>query len=168
MADRVDEILAQWAGARPDLDVSAMGVLGRLSRASRLVEKGLQTVFDHHHLQAGEFDILATLRRAGSPTGLTAGALAEAAMVTSGAITNRVDRLVAKKLVTREPDPANRRATLIDLTPAGRRLIDAALVDHVANEQRLLAALGTHRQTQLADLLRHLLESLGDAGPGDS
>jgi DNA-binding MarR family transcriptional regulator len=97
---------------------------------------------------------------------MTAGALTEAAMVTSGAITNRVDRLVAKKLVTRDLDPANRRSTLIALTPAGRDLIDRALADHVANEQQILAGLTPAQRTQLADLLRTLLASLGDTPAG--
>lgn len=139
-----------------------MGVLGRLSRAALLAEKRLQTVFAEHDLQRGEFDILATLRRAAGPTGMTAGALSEATMVTSGAITNRVDRLIAKDLVTRELDPTNRRATLIDLTPAGKELIDRALNDHVANEQDILTALSPRQQTQLADLLRRLLVSFED------
>ncbi|MGH3503803.1 MAG: MarR family winged helix-turn-helix transcriptional regulator [Nocardioidaceae bacterium] len=163
MRDRVDVILEQWAHARPDLDASPMGVLGRLSRVSRLTEKRLQAIFAEHGLQPGEFDILATIRRAAGPGGMTAGALAEAAMVTSGAITNRVDRLVAKNLVTRELDPGNRRTTLIDLTPSGRDLIDQAVVDHVANEQHTLAALTPRQQQVLADLLRRLLLSLDDA-----
>ena len=160
--DRVDVILQQWSTARPDLDTTPMGVLGRLSRASRIVEKRLHTVFADHGLQPGEFDILATLRRSADITGMSSGALAEAAMVTSGAITNRVDRLVAKNLVTRDLDPANRRVTLITLTPLGRDLIDHAVADHITNEKQILAGLTSGEQARLASLLRTLLTSLDD------
>ncbi|WP_154795079.1 MarR family winged helix-turn-helix transcriptional regulator [Occultella kanbiaonis] len=166
MQDAVDARLHQWSVVRPDLDVSAMGVIGRLSRLTRLLEGSLQEVFDAHGLQPGEFDLLATLRRADPEgTGLTAVALARAAMRTSGAITNRLDRLVAKDLVRRDVDEANRRAILVTLTPKGRTVLDAALADHVANEERLLAALGAPEREQLANLLRTLLLAHGDQAP---
>ena len=164
--DAVDLVLAQWAQVRPDLDVSAMGVLGRLTRLTRTLERRLQTVFSGHGLQPGEFDILATLRRADPDgTGLTAGALASAAMVTSGAITNRIDRLVAKSLVTREVDPTNRRTVLVALTPRGTSLLDYALADHVANEEALLEPLTADQREQLAQLLRTMLIAHQDLGP---
>jgi DNA-binding MarR family transcriptional regulator len=165
--DHLDVVLEQWRTARPDVDAAPMGVLGRLSRASRIAEQQLHRVFAAHGLQPGEFDILATLRRAAGPSGMTPGVLARVTMVTSGAITNRIDRLVAKRLVTRELDPANRRSTLISLTPAGRDLIDRALVDHVGNERHILAGLDPARQKQLAQLLRALLISLGDVPDPD-
>jgi DNA-binding MarR family transcriptional regulator len=159
-SDSVDRVLAQWAQVRPDLDVSPMGVLGRLSRLTRVLERRLQIVFARHGLQPGEFDVLATLRRADTQgAGMTAGALTQAAMVTSGAITNRIDRLVAKDLVTREVDPANRRAVLIRLTPRGKDVLEQALLDHVANEQALLDTLTDDQRHQLADLLRSLLHA---------
>lgn len=161
-SDVVDAILRQWQRARPDLDASPMGVVGRISRAARLLERELAPVFAEHGLQAGEFDILATLRRAGADDGLGAGVLATSAMVTSGAITNRIDRLVAKGLVTRDVDPASRRAVRIRLTPAGRRLVEVAVVRHAANEQRLLAVLDDDDREALARLLRSLLLGLGD------
>ncbi len=139
-----------------------MGVLGRLSRASRIAEREQQALFAEFGLQPGEFDLLATLRRAGPPGGLTAGALARAAMKTSGAITNRVDHLVANGYVTRTVDPANRRTVLIALTPAGRKLIDKSVLAHVGNERRILAALSKRQQSDLAGLLRALLISLND------
>lgn len=158
MEDSVDRIIAQWAAARPDVDVSPMGVLGRMSRLTRRFERDLQMVFDQYDLQSGEFDILATLRRADIDSrGLTAGELASSAMVTSGAITNRLDRLVAKGLVTREADPRSRRTIRVALTRAGAKLIDAALMDHVANEERLLVGLTTEQREQLERLLRVLL-----------
>jgi DNA-binding MarR family transcriptional regulator len=160
--DAVDLVIEQWGRARPDLDVTPMGVLGRLSRACRIVEREQQALFAEFGLQPGEFDLLATMRRASPPGGLTAGALARSAMKTSGAITNRVDHLVAKGYATREVDPANRRTVLITLTPAGRTLIDQAVVAHVKNERRILAALGKHQQGDLARLLRELLVALDD------
>lgn len=160
--DAVDRVLAQWRTERPDLDPAPMGVVGRISRASRLLERGLAEEFAAHGLQPGEFDLLATLRRSGPPHRLTPGQLVGSAMVTSGAITNRLDRLVAKDLVTRATDPNNRRSVLITLTPAGLRLVDEVVVHHLARERRLLAPLDDADQRQLADLLRRLLEGLGD------
>ena len=158
MEDSVDRIIAQWARARPDVDVSPMGVVGRLSRLTRLFERELQEVFSLHGLQSGEFDLLATLRRADiDGHGLTAGELAESAMRTSGAITNRLDRLLAKELITRETDPLSRRTIRVALTQHGREVIDTALQDHVANEERLLGTLTATQREQLEELLRPLL-----------
>ena len=160
--DAVDLIVEQWARALPDLDASPMEVLGRLSRLTRIVERELKKVFGEFGLERGEFDVLATLRRAGSPDGMTAGALARSSMVTSGAVTNRLDRLVAKGYVTRDVDPDNRRTVVVALTPTGRDLVDRAVVAHVDNEQRILAALDPHQRAGLAATLRTLLLSLGD------
>ncbi|MFF5206821.1 MarR family winged helix-turn-helix transcriptional regulator [Streptosporangium sp. NPDC000396] len=165
MRDNVDRLLEQWKAERPDIDPTPMGVVGRISRASRLLERKLRDHFASHDLQPGEFDILATLRRSGHPYRLTAGGLVEASMVTSGAITNRIDRLAAKDLVTRETDPENRRSVLITLTDRGRRLVDDLVVDHVDHETRLLTALSPSEQEHLAELLRKLLASLGDVSP---
>lgn len=161
--DNVDRLIAQWNTERPDLDPSAMGVIGRIQRASRLLEKALAEYFASLDLQLWEFDIIGTLRRAGPQT---AGTLTGAAMVTSGAITNRIDRLVARGLVTREVDPGNRRSVVIDLTPAGRALADEAVTGHVANEERLLAGFTGEERELLAGLLRRLLMGLGDV-PGE-
>ena len=156
--DSVDRIVAQWAKVRPDVDVSAMGVHGRLSRLTRLFERELQGVFSQHGLQPGEFDILATLRRADTAgRGLTAGQLADSAMVTSGAITNRLDRLLTKGLITREADPHSRRTIRVALTERGREVIDAALNDHVSNEERLLSTMTASQREQLEELLHGLL-----------
>ncbi|HEV2635215.1 MAG TPA: MarR family transcriptional regulator [Actinocrinis sp.] len=160
--DSVDVLLAQWRTERPDLDPAPMGVLGRISRAGRLVEQELAGNFADHGLQSGEFDILATLRRTGAPHRLTAGALAGSTMVTSGAITNRIDRLVAKDLVTRHTDPENRRSVLITLTGRGKELVDEAVVGHLDREAGLLETLDPDEQQHLAALLRKLLIGLGD------
>lgn len=160
MDDSVDRIIAQWGQVRPGLDVSAMGIVGRLSRLTRIVEKELIEVFSEHGLQRGEFDLLATLMRADvDGRGLTAGELADSAMVTSGAITNRLDHLVAKNLVTRETDPNSRRTIRVALTARGREVVGAALNDHVANEERILSTLTAAERTQLEGLLRIMLRS---------
>lgn len=165
MADHVDRVLEQWRTERPDIDPTPMGVIGRIKRASRLLERKLGEHFAGHDLQLWEFDILATLRRTGPPYRLTAGALVDASMVTSGAITNRIDRLTAKGLVTRETDPASRRSVLITLTDSGRRLVDDVVADHVDLETALLTTLSPSEQEHLAALLRKLLTGLGDALP---
>ena len=160
--DQVDRILAQWRAEEPGLDASPMGVIGRLQRASRLLERGIAQGFADHGLQLWEFDLLATLLRSGAPYRLSAGALCETSMVTSGAMTNRVDRLVVRGLVDRRTDPANRRSVLITLTNAGYEVVRRAVFDHVDNEARLLEQLDADEQAALAVLLRKLLVALGD------
>lgn len=167
MSDKVDLYLRQWRSERPDIDPAPMGILGRLSRLSHLVDRELRAFFATKGLQPGEFDILATLRRSGPPYRLTAGGLVDAAMVTSGAITNRLDHLVAKGLVTRETDPQNRRSVLITLAERGRALVDEVVGEHIENEKRLLAPLDQRQQEQLARLLRTWLTELGDVAPPD-
>ncbi|MEU7877464.1 MarR family winged helix-turn-helix transcriptional regulator [Microbispora bryophytorum] len=162
--DAVDRILGQWARVRPDVDCSAMGVAGRISRASRLLEKGIKEYFTEHDLEPWEFDVLATLLRSTPDHRLCMSDLATAAMVSSAALTNRVDRLVVKGLVHREVSPSNRRMVLITLTGEGRAVADALLAGHVANEERLLAGLTGEDREQLSGLLRKLLTSLGDVG----
>ncbi|WP_433469847.1 MarR family winged helix-turn-helix transcriptional regulator [Spirillospora sp. CA-128828] len=166
MADAVDAILAQWGRERPDLDVSAMGVVGRISRAQLLLGRELRDFFAARGLESWEFDVLATLRRHGAPYELTAGALLKAAMVTSGAITNRIDRMEAKGLVERVRDAGDRRSVRIRLTPRGLEIVDELVGLHAANEERLLAALDPEARERLAAALRTLLESLGDTSLG--
>ncbi|MGD7789272.1 MarR family winged helix-turn-helix transcriptional regulator [Propionibacteriaceae bacterium Y1700] len=163
--DAVDLVLEQWAEARPEINAAPMGIVGRLSRATAILDRRLNAHFAEHGLARGEFDILATLRRAGGTDGLSSGELLTHTMVTSGAITNRVDRLVAKKLVTRTERPGNRRSNVIALTPQGRRLIDEILAGHVANEEALLTGLTLTEQQRLATLLRRLLIGLEDLPP---
>lgn len=162
MADAADEILAQWRRERPDLDVWPMGVIGRISRLSNLLDREFKRFFAEYGLEFWEFDVLATLRRAGPEHGLTAGALNRAAMVTSGAITNRIDRLAARGLVERVPSAEDRRSIRVRLTPKGRTLVDDLVGRHVDNEVRLLTALPEPDRDHLAALLRTLLTSLGD------
>lgn len=162
MVDHVDRVLKQWALARPDLDVSPKAVLGRLKRLTRLVETELLRTFSAHGLDLGSFDVLATLRRSGPPYQLTPAELMRAALVTSGAISQRVDRLEESGLVTRTPSGEDGRVVHVTLTARGRALIDKALGDHVATEHRLLATLSKTQRNALAKTLRNLLESLGD------
>ncbi|WP_369635523.1 MarR family winged helix-turn-helix transcriptional regulator [Nocardia sp. JMUB6875] len=163
MADAVDQITAAWREQRPDVDSSPMEIFGRLSRLGRLCDKELSDFFRTHGLERWEFDVLATLRRSGNESGLSAGALNKAAMLTSGAITNRIDRLTAKGWVARVPDPTDRRAIKVVLTDEGRALVDRLLPLHTANEDRILTAAltPTDRET-LIPLLRKFAESLGD------
>lgn len=163
--DGVDAIIAQWRAVRPDLDVSPMEIIGRLSRASRLVERALKDNFATHGVEPWEFDVLATLLRAGPPHILNAGELSTAAMVSSAALTNRIDRLVDRGLVDRAVDPGHRRRVLISLTAEGMRLANTLVEHHVAHERRLLDNLDLGDRDRLAALLRRLLVSLGDTGP---
>ncbi|OPC78901.1 MarR family transcriptional regulator [Embleya scabrispora] len=163
MADHVDLVLEQWGTQRPDLDASPMAVLARLSRAARLVGTELTRTFAEHGLDASSFDVLATLRRNPPPHRLSPTELMRSSMVTSGAITQRLDRLEARGLVSRSADESDGRSVLVALTDAGRELIDEALPAHIDTEQRLLAALTPKQRAAVADGLRVLLESLGDA-----
>jgi DNA-binding MarR family transcriptional regulator len=158
--DHVSSILTQWAAERPDIDVSPMGIVGRISRLSLVVEKELEPVFVQFGLNHWSFDMLATLRRAGTPYRLSPTELFRSMMVTSGTMTNRIDRLTEKGLVRRVPDPEDRRGILVELTQQGCELIDRALISHVANEARLLQPLSPEEQQTLATLLRKLLSSL--------
>ena len=154
--DGVDLILDQWRRERPELDHSPIGVVGRISRLARELEARLEPVYRDHGLEAGWHDVLATLRRAGPPYRVRPTDLTSALMLTSSGTTKRLDRLEQAGLIAREPDPDDRRGTLIALTAAGRRLIDAVTEAHLANERRLLAALTDAEQRSLADLLRTL------------
>ena len=158
--DHVSSILTQWAAERPDLDISPMGIVGRISRLSLVVDKELEPVFAQFGLNHWSFDMLATLRRTGAPYQLSPTELFRSMMVTSGTMTNRIDRLAEKELVRRIPDPEDRRGILVELTEQGRALIDSALISHVANEARLLQPLSGEEQNSLAVLLRKWLSSL--------
>ncbi len=162
--DAVDRITAQWRHERPDLDPAPMGVIGRISRISAVVQRELERVFAEHDLTGADFDVLATLRRSGAPYHLTPGELSRSTMVTTGGMTKRLDRLEATGMIRREPDPRDRRGKLIALTPRGRDLVDHAVEAHLENEERLLAALPAAKRRELAALLRELLSSLDGSG----
>jgi DNA-binding MarR family transcriptional regulator len=158
-SDPVDAILAQWQRERPDLDVSPMGVIGRIGRLAKHLERAIQETFAEFGLNVGEFDVLATLRRSGRPYQLSPTALFNTLMVTSGTMTHRIDQLERAGLVKRIPDPNDRRGALIMLTDQGFNLIETAVAAHVANEQQLLKALKKPEREALTQLLRKLLLS---------
>lgn len=155
--DHVGRIMAQWAVERPDLDVAPQGIIGRLTRLAQHLDEELTVVYRSFGLGEGEFDVLATLRRSGEPFELTPGALAASTMVSSGAVTKRVDRCLEKGWVTRRVSELDGRGRVVALTPAGRTLIDEAFEAHMANEQRLVEGLGDLGRSRLA----HLLETWG-------
>ena len=159
--DRAAKAVEQWNRERPELDVSPMAVLGRLNEAASLIARDrLAPLFASFGLQSGEFDVLATLRRSGSPYALTPTALYEATMVTSGAMTNRLDRLETAGLILRAPHPSDRRGIVVQLTEKGLTLIDAAVTAHVANEHQILAGLTHAEQETLSQLLEKLIKSV--------
>jgi DNA-binding MarR family transcriptional regulator len=162
MADAVEAVLEQWRRERPDLDVSPIGVVGRIMRLSRLWDREIKDFLAGHGLEPGDFDVLSTLRRSGEPYELTAKDFLRASLVTTGTITLRVDRMAGKGLVTRMPDPDDRRSVRIRLTPRGLEVIDRVLPLHLANEARLLASLGAGERRDLAAALATLLEDRGD------
>jgi DNA-binding MarR family transcriptional regulator len=152
--DGVDLIIEQWERERPELDSSPIGIVGRISRLAREIEARLEPVYREHGLEPGWHDILATLRRSGGtlrPTDLT-----NASMLTSSGTTKRLDKLESAGLISRAPDPADRRGLLITLTDDGRRLIDALTPAHLDNEREILGGLTKDEQRRLADLLRKL------------
>jgi DNA-binding MarR family transcriptional regulator len=154
--DGVDLILEQWRRERPDLDASPIGVIGRISRLARELERRLEPVYREHGLEPGWHDVLATLRRAGPPYRMRPTEFTNALMLTSSGTTKRLDRLEEAGLIARAPDPDDRRGTLITLTAAGSSLIDKLTEAHLANERRLLTALSDNDRSRLADLLRKL------------
>lgn len=164
-SDAVDRIVEQWTSVRPELDSSPVAVVGRVSRLSRLVDRVLAESFGRHGLESWMYDVLATLRRSGPPYELTAGELVRQTMVTSGAITNRIDRLEALGFVERT-SAEDRRKVIVRITAEGRALVDRVVHDHLETERGILAPLSPRQQDELARLLRKLLVGLGDVSAG--
>lgn len=154
--DPVDEIVEQWTSERPGVDVSGMAIIGRITRLDKLIRPRLDAVFAQHDLESWEFDVLATLFRNGGLHQLTPGQLLDSMMITSGAMTNRIDRLEQRGLVKRAKSPTDGRQVLVTLTKKGLKKVDAALIDHAANERRIVDALTPEQRDQLVDLLRRL------------
>jgi DNA-binding MarR family transcriptional regulator len=158
MATGVDEILTQWGRARPDLDVSPMAVVGRLARAAAVIDVRLARTFATYGLDAASFDVLATLLRSGDPHALAPKDLADAAMVTSSAIAQRVNKLAAAGLVTRHKSIVDGRGTLVTLTPEGKNLVEQTLPRHLETEHSVLQSLTKRERAMLADLLQRLYD----------
>ncbi len=156
--DHVDRIVEQWNRERPGLNLSGMAVIGRLSRLQQLIRPKLAEVFAAHELESWEFDVLATLLRNGKPHQLTPGQLLDSMMITSGSMTNRIDRLEKRGFVKRSRSAEDGRQVLVTLTKSGLKKVDAALVDHTANQQRIVNGLSEEQVDQLEDLLRALYE----------
>lgn len=159
--DHVARILAQWARERPDLDVSPLGVIGRLHRLADVLHARLRPVFAADGLTDGDFDVLASLRRAGAPYELTPGDLAATTMVTSGAVTKRVDRLERDGLVARRVAAGDARSRVVSLTEQGLELVEGLVERHVANEHRLVEGLTGPERAELARLLEKWGRVLG-------
>jgi DNA-binding MarR family transcriptional regulator len=159
--DEVDTIVEAWRRERPDLDLAPMEVLSRISRLARHLDRLRANAFSAHDLESWEFDVLAALRRTGPPYRLSPGQLLRETLVTSGTMTNRVDRLVERGLVTRQDHPNDRRGVLVELTDAGRDAVDAALAELIAAERQIMAALDVAEHDQLTRSLRLLLARYG-------
>jgi DNA-binding MarR family transcriptional regulator len=160
--DEVDRLVAAWERERPDLDSSPMQVLSRVTRLARHLDLARREAFEAHDLETWEFDVLTALRRAGAPYQLSPGRLLRETMVTSGTMTNRVDRLVTKGLVLRMPDLDDKRGVLVRLTAEGRSRVDAALDGLLEQERELLDALTTSQRESLAAMLRMVVAPFDD------
>lgn len=157
MNDEVDEVVLAWQRERSDLAVEPMHVWSRIDRLSGILDGHRKAAFSQHDIESWEFDVLAALRRAGEPYQLTPGQLIKETHVTSGTMTNRVDRLVVRGAVTREPDPNDGRGVLVSLTPHGLALVDAALEALLNLEATLLSDWAPEDRAKMADYLRRLL-----------
>ncbi|WP_233703256.1 MarR family winged helix-turn-helix transcriptional regulator [Janibacter endophyticus] len=155
--DDVDEIVDAWRRERPDLDPEPLHVFSRLSRLARRLDLDRATAFGDHGIDGWEFDVLSALRRAGAPYELSPGRLVQETLVTSGTMTNRIDRLAAKGWVERTPSPSDRRGVIVRLTETGRAAVDGAMADLITRERDLLAELSETETGELTALLRRLL-----------
>lgn len=160
--DAVDRIISEWNTVRPDVDVSPVHVIGRVSRLSRLLDRRLAENFSRHGIENWMYDVLATLRRIGEPYELSAGDLVRQTMVTTGAITNRIDRLEERGLVERIASAGDRRKVIVRLTPDGLRLVDEVVSTHMTTEREILSTLTPTQEHHLAKYLRAVLLTLGD------
>lgn len=156
--DRIDTLLEQWKQERPDLDATAMGIIGRLMVLNRIAEQGVENELKQYSLTIQEFDVLAVLRRCGPPFKRPVGELCCHSLLSSGAMTNRIDRLEKKELVKREPNPEDRRGVLVALTDKGLEVIDKLIVVRLAEADKRISVLSDEERNQLEYLLKRLLE----------
>jgi DNA-binding MarR family transcriptional regulator len=160
-ADAVDDVLAGWRAARPDLDPEPLALVGRVLVLARLLEARVEAALAKHRLTLGQFDILATLRRHGPAGGLSPTVLMGSVVLSSGGMTSRLDKLAERGLVARKPDPDDRRGVLVALTPKGRKLIDAATATRFADAADSLPPLPAVDRKRLERLLRAWLAAMG-------
>ena len=161
--DEVAELVAAWRRERPDLDIAPLEVLSRITRLARQLDIARRAAFAEHGLETWGFDVLAALRRVGAPYQLTPGQLIHENLVTSGTITNRLDRLESDGLLGRYPDPSDGRGTLVRITEKGIKVVDAALVDLLDREKELLQSLKSNERDELAGYLSRMLEEIESA-----
>jgi DNA-binding MarR family transcriptional regulator len=164
--DEVDRIVDAWQQERPDLDVAPLQVLSRVSRLARHLDIARREAFAANDLEPGEFDVLAALRRAGKPYTLSPSVLISQNLVTSGTMTNRIDRLESKDLVARLPDPSDGRGILVQLTQSGKSAVDRALEELLSREQSLLATVSKAEQEKLANVLRSIVLPFDEESSG--
>lgn len=158
--DRIDTLVGQWAGERPDLDLDAMALIARLGRAAQLVNAQIDQLAAEYGVHRGEGDVLFALRRSGPPYRLSPTRLANALLVTTGTMTNRLDRLEKRGLITRVPNPEDRRSLSVELTPEGKRQVDEAVTKHGKNEQHMLSPLTKRDRADLDRVTRKLITHL--------
>ena len=158
--DEVDRLVAAWKHERPDLEVEPLHILSRVTRLARHLDIARREAFAAHDLETGEFDVLAALRRSGSPYVLSPSVLLAQTLVTSGTMTNRIDRLESKGLVERMPDPHDGRGVLVKLTVVGKKSVDLALTDLLEREQLLLKNISDTQQESLVKVLRDIVMPL--------
>jgi len=166
--DHVEKILEQWRQERPDLDVAPMGIIGRIKRLHDRLSDELNVVFSSHGLNAASFDVLATLRRAGRPYALSPSALISWTMVTSGTMTNRLNRLESKGLIERRPNPKDGRGFVIALSKKGVELIDQVIGEHVKNQHRIMSGIDIKSRDQLNTILAAWLIELEEVKPSEN
>lgn len=166
MNDLVDLVISQWSAECPNLDFASMSVVTRVFRLNAFATRNVNRSFRQHNLHQGEFDVLATLYRSGSPYALNPQKLVEALLLTSGAMTNRLDRLEQAGLLARSPNPDDRRGIIVSLTPEGLRVIKLVLKDYLKDLAELLDPLSAAERKQLAGLLKKLLIKHDQESPG--
>jgi DNA-binding MarR family transcriptional regulator len=161
MTDRIDHLLGQWSTERPELDCSGLDVIARVQDAAKLLRRGEDEALEALDLKMWEYDVLSALRRQGDRCSLTATALARESLLSSGAMTHRIDRLAMRGLVTREPDPDDRRGVRVALTPAGRELADKALEARLTVADLHIAGLTVEERAGISSGLRKLMAAIG-------
>ena len=166
-ADHVDELRELWRNVLPDVDTSPMGVVGRINRLALLFADPIAKLMARHGLERGEFDVLAALRRSGPPHELSPTRLYQGLMLSSGGLTNRLNRLATKGMIERRPDPNDGRSDLVRLTEPGRRTVDAAFADDMRLEADLIGRLDAERLAGLDATLRALCRTIEDDDPRD-
>ena len=158
--DEVDRILADWRSARPDLDLAPLSVFSRMTRITKHLDKARARAFERSGLASWEFDVLAVLRRGGDPFRQSPKVLVQQTMVSSGTMTNRIDRMATRGLVRRLTDPNDGRGVLVEMTEQGRTLVDAAMTRLSDSEEQLLGGVPRSERERLAALLRKLALSV--------